>query len=169
MNLIFLDGSGSSLTNKFKLFIYTFLVLLLLNCPLVWLLVKIEMSVLMCNVLRHLKTIEIVVPLLRYLVIHSRIWLKVHIRLITLRDTSLVWSVDVILLSESDRLVEVVDLLFWASAVTSNAWSSSRSLVSFFPEPTGASDFLFVCWQAVEMLMVLLVLINDVDFLKHML
>jgi hypothetical protein len=75
----------------------------------------------MCIVLWHLKAIEIVVPLLRHLVIHGRIRFKVHIRLITLRDTSLVWSVDVILLSESDRLVEVVDLLFWASAVTSNA------------------------------------------------
>jgi hypothetical protein len=41
--------------------------------------------------------------------------------------------------------------------------------VSFFPESTSASDFLFVGWQAVEMLMVLLVLIHEVDLLKHML
>ena len=154
--MVLFGGSRSSLA-KLKL-----LSLFLFRLPLVRLLVT-------CSILRHLHAIKSVPLLLAFLEVHHLIinrelelLIKIHIRHITLCNACLVWSVDVILLGVSNWLVVNIDLLFWA-AVTLH--TRSFIFLGLFPEPTSASDVLFICWQAMEMLVILVVLMDEVDFL----
>ena len=83
------------------------------------------------------------------------------------------WSVDVISLIEYDIWLvvglEVNFLLRAALTLVTRAFATLLRLWYFFPNATSAPDILLLDWHAVEMLVVLLELLNDLEFIIELL